>query len=143
MSSHQSTNPSFFEAIQFRSRWVGPIKSPPVTMIVLTYEDEIYSWSSPVHFLQMSSKLKLNEWTLQAEKSQLKFKISIQGASDQFVGTVLEDTDGSYLFSHLNLFSNISITVYRAGKLETRLSSHQCALEFTKREKVSTVAYSH
>ncbi len=131
-----------FEGVSFRSKLLGPLKSPQLGAFAYQYEDETYLFSSPLNLFRINSKLSMTEWQVRADRGNLSFRASIKGALDHFLGMTMEDTDGSFLYTAINLVSEMTLLVYRNGKLESHLKSNQAAFEITNREKNPYISYS-
>ncbi|MBY0470356.1 hypothetical protein K2X30_04245 [bacterium] len=122
-------------------RKLGPLLSPRVSSLYFVYQNQEYKFKSLWDNFKSRSKSSLTEWEFQVEKDDLLFKGSAKSELKDFAGLTYEDTDGSLVYCAHSKLSDITITVYRRGKLECTLkSAGTAALEFADRKKNPYVA---
>lgn len=128
--------PLVFEGLSSRTRWLGWIPSPRVTSLYFRYQGKSYLFDSIKDPLKIRSSTPLNEWNFQAEEGELSFRGSLKAQHKDFAGITLEDTNGSLIYCSSTKVAELSIHVYRRGKLEgTFQSSGGAAFEIASRKK--------
>ncbi len=114
-----------FEGLSTRMN-LGFFHGPEIASLRLIYEGQAYDFQSFKDALSMHTKRQLSEWRFQADRGDLSFRGHIRSAARDLAGVTLEDTDGSLLFCNQTCTAEMSLLVYRAGKLVN--SAHAPAL---------------
>ena len=128
--------PFVFEGLSVKSRVAGKIRSPRLSSFYFLYQGKEYVFNKLWDTIRTRSRQTLTEWEFQAERGDFSFRGHAKAEHRDFAGMTFEDTDGSLLYSASSQLSNMTIWVYRRGKLETTLRSHgTAALELISRRK--------
>jgi hypothetical protein len=134
----EAGNPSdlVFEGLTVRARIAGYVPSPRFSSFFFRYKGEDYHLNSIWSAIQSRSHHSLNEWKLKVEKGDLVFQARIHSEYRDFAGLTYEDTDGSLLYCANSKLSDMSVLVYRRGKLEAHLQAKAAAaLEVVSRSR--------
>lgn len=113
--------PCIFEGHSIRTRMLGTIPSPKISTFLIVYQGKIYSLNTFWDSLRARSQHSFTEWTFQADHDELSFRGRIQAEHRDFAGVTYEDTDGSFLYGANAQLCNMTLSVYRRGKLEVTL----------------------
>lgn len=125
-----------FEGYSAQTRWAGPVPGPGFTSFFFLHQGKPYLFNSVSDSLRMRSSASLNEWKFQADRGDLSFRGEARSELKEFAGITLEDTNGSLIYTASSRLSDLSIHVYRRGKLESALlAPGTAALEFASRVK--------
>jgi len=125
-----------FEGLTARARLVGSVALPPISALFFWYQGKSYTFNRLRDSLSIRSEANLTEWNFQADRGELRFKGSCKAEHKDFTGVTYEDTDGSLLFCSNSKLSDMTILVYRQGKLESTFTAPgTAAFEVVSREK--------
>ncbi len=125
-----------FEGFTGKLPWVGPFTTPRITTLFFRYEGKSYTLSKPIHLFKTVSKPSLRGWSFTAESGELDFRGEIRAENRDFMAWSEEDTDGSFLHVAYAPLTELSLLVYRNGKLELAARSNGSAqLEIASRER--------
>ena len=128
--------PFVFEGLSVKARVAGKIHSPRLSSFYFLYQGKEYEFNKLWDTIRTRSRQTLTEWEFQAERGDFSFRGHAKAEHRDFAGMTFEDTDGSLLYSASSQLSNMTIWVYRRGKLETTLRSNgTTALELVSRRK--------
>ena len=126
--------PIILEAMTARARLLGGLPSPAVSSFYLRYKDQEYHLNRFWNAVHSRSQHSLTDWRFQAEEGDLLFRGHARAELRDFAGLTYEDTDGSLLFCANSLLSDVTLSIYRRGKLEgTFLSRGSAAFEVVSR----------
>lgn len=125
-----------FEGLSTRTQWLGAIPFPKVTTLFFQYQGKPYFFNSLRDALRLRSRNTLTEWNFQADRNDLSFRGRLSAQYKDFAGITLEDTNGSLIYCSNTQVAEITLFVYRSGKLEATLhSTGGAAFEIASREK--------
>ncbi len=130
-----------FEGLCFRSRLVGPVTLPEVSSFFIQYKDEVFLFNTVRSWLRVDTKQEASSWEVIADRGEYQFRIKLHTPSERQIGSIQEDTDGSYIYCASSLFSEMEILIFRNGKLEERLTSDAASHENATRQKSPYVGY--
>jgi hypothetical protein len=109
-----------FEALAVRSRiTLGPLRAPQYTSYYFRYRDEEFHFNTLWDSLRNRSATSPNYWNFRVERGELIFTGEIRAEYRNFMGSTIEDTDGSLLFCSTSRHTDVKILVYRRGKIES------------------------
>jgi hypothetical protein len=126
-----------FDGLSGKGRLGGSmIPTPKLSTFYFLYQGKEYLFNSLWDSIRARSENTKNEWKFQAERGDLLFKGHIRGEHRDFAGITYEDTDGSLLYCANSKLSDMTILIYRKGKLESTLEARgTAALEVVGRAK--------
>jgi hypothetical protein len=128
--------PFVFEGLSLRGRIAGYLKSPQLFSFHFLHQGKAYEFNRLWDTLRSRSKSNLTDWHFQADQKDISFRGHVTAQHRDFAGMTYEDTDGSLLYGAVSKLSDMTIWVYRKGKLETTLRSQGSAgFEITSRSK--------
>ncbi|MBC7690473.1 MAG: hypothetical protein H7222_01780 [Methylotenera sp.] len=128
--------PFVFEGLSIRGRIATYLKSPRLSTFYFLYQGKSYEFNRLWDTLRTRSENTLTDWEFQADRGDISFRGHVTAQLRDFVGMTYEDTDGSLLYCAASKLSDMTIWVYRRGKLETTLKSQgSTAFEVTSRTK--------
>jgi len=128
--------PFIFEGLTSRPRLRGNLAGPRLSSFYFFYRGQHYLFNSLWDAFHLKSQSSITEWKFQADRGELSFRGVARADHKDFAGITFEDTDSSVLYCANSKLSNMSIHVYRRGKLEaTFLSNGTAAFEVVSREK--------
>lgn len=119
--------PFVFDGITARSRLPGNLHSPWLSTFFFLYNGQTYHFNSLWDALRSKSSHSRSDWNFQIEKDNMIFQGTASANHRDFAGITYEDTDGSFLYCSNSKLSTLNITIYRNGKLETKLHTPNCA----------------
>lgn len=124
-----------FEGLSFKQS-MGPLISPNLCSLSFSYLGQRMVFNQLRRIFQTKSKSSDLTWDFEANAGDLSFRCTVNGEHKDFVGVSHEDTDGSFVYCFTSLMSNMTVHVYRAGKLEaTYLSKGTTTYESGSRDK--------
>ena len=125
-----------FEGFSGRSRMNGFLPSPRFSTFYFIYQGTEYCFNTLMDSLHSRSESGHSDWKFQAERGDLSFRGHIKGEYRDFAGLTFEDTDGGLFYGANSNLSDMTITVYRRGKLESTFKAEgTAALEIVTRQK--------
>ena len=125
-----------FEGFSGRSRMTGFLPSPKFSTFYFMYQGNEYHFNTVMDSLHSRSEGGLSEWKFQAERGDLSFRGHIKAEYRDFTGLTFEDTDGGLFYSANSNLSDMTISIYRRGKLESTFKADgTAALEIVTRQK--------
>ncbi|HTL12134.1 MAG TPA: hypothetical protein VL588_06585 [Bdellovibrionota bacterium] len=125
-----------FEGLSARSRLPWGLRSPRLTSLFFHYRGVSYPFNRLIDSFRIRSSHSLTEWRFQADRGEVSFRGHLRASLKDFAGLTLEDTDGTLLSCSTTLLSDLSILIYRRGKLESTHVARDCAaFEVAGREK--------
>lgn len=129
--------PFVFEGITGRASLLSTFPTPPLSSFYFYYLGKEYFLNTLWQAIRSRSKHTFSDWQFETESQDgLLFKGQIQADLRQFCGVTYEDTNGSFLYCSNSKLSDMTILVYRAGKLEARLQAlGTAAFEIVSRDK--------
>ena len=130
-----------FDGLRARARLTGALAAPPMTLMFFQYKGKAYRFNSVWNSIRLRTSYDPTSWTFRAAKGDISFRGQISAKIDDFAGLAYEDTDGSFLYCANSKLSNMSLTVYKKGKLEDSFTSKgTTAFEVVTRRKNPQVA---
>ena len=130
-------NPSsfVFEGLSNRVK-LGPVTSPHFSTFFFHYRGKDFYFNRFLHSVFIKSRATLNEWEFQVDQDDLSFRGRLTAEYKDFAGLTYEDTNGSLLYSANSKLSQMTVHVYRGGKLEASFYSQDSAgFEIVSRDK--------
>lgn len=128
--------PACIEILRYRPWIVGTVPGPSVTVARLQIGNSMYLWNRMKDSLSSIEAPGLSGWKLQFHRSGYRAEVEIHSKVRDFSGITYEDTDGSLLYCSTSKLSDMTVTLYQAGKIESALmSSGTTAYEIVKRTK--------
>jgi hypothetical protein len=125
-----------FEGLHLQPRILGKIPAPRLASFYFLYNGTSYGFDTLWDTFHCRSNQSLTEWKFQADRDDLSFRGHLKAEIKDFAGVTLEDTDGSLLYCANSNLSDLTILVYRAGKLEaTFVAPGTAAYEVASRAK--------
>ena len=125
-----------FDGITAKARLSGNLTTPKMSSFYFFYQGKHFRFNSVWDALHLKSKATITEWNFQADRGDLSFRGTVKAEHKDFAGITFEDTDASLLYCANSKLSDMSIHVYRRGKLEaTFLSQGTAAFEIVSRRK--------
>jgi hypothetical protein len=127
--------PFIFEGFSTKAQ-LGPLLSPKLSSLYFFYNNENYHFNNLKNAIYVKTKNSLNEWDFQADQDDLSFRGHARAEHKDFAGLTYEDTNGSLLYCSNSELAEMTIHVYRRGKLEATFHAPgTAALEIVSREK--------
>lgn len=127
--------PFLFEGFNARTQ-IGPMLTPRLSSFYFYYSGQHYHFNTLRDAIYIKSKNTLNEWEFQADRDDLSFRGRVRAEYKDFVGLTYEDTNGSLLYCSNSELADMTIHVYRRGKLESAFIAPGCAaFDIVSREK--------
>lgn len=124
-----------FEGMSTRAQ-IGPLVVPRLSSFYFYYQDQNYYFNTLLDAIYIKSKHSLNTWEFQADRGELSFRGTVQAEHKDFAGLTYEDTNGSLLYCTNSQIADMTILVYRRGKLEATFTSLGTgSFEIVSREK--------
>lgn len=128
--------PFIFDGLSARGQLLNLFPSPQFSAFYFRYQGRDYRFDSFRDAFFSRSEHDFTEWRFHAEHRDIAFRGHAKAAHRDFVGITMEDTDGSYLYCANTELAELSILVYRRGKLEASLRSQgTAAFEVASRQK--------
>lgn len=128
--------PFVFEGLTAQTRLLGPIHSPKLSSFYFNYQGKPYYFNTVLSALQSRSENSLTDWKFQAERGDISFRGHARAEHKDFVGLTYEDTNGSFIYCANSKLSDLTVHVYRRGKIEATLNATgTAAFEVVSREK--------
>ena len=125
-----------FDGITAKARLSGNITTPRMSSFYFFYQGKHFYFNSLWDALHLKSKSSITEWNFQADRGDLSFRGTVKAEHKDFAGVTYEDTDASVLYCANSKLSDMTIHVYRRGKLEaTFLAKGTAAFEIVSRRK--------
>jgi hypothetical protein len=119
--------PFVFKGLSLRSHILGLIPSPQFSSFHFMFKGKAYDFNSLKDFLRIKSRSSATEWHFQAEQANLLFRGHAKVEPKDFAGLTLEDTQGSLLYCSTSELSDVTVHIYRDGKLESALRAEKSA----------------
>lgn len=119
--------PFVFEGLTARTRLLGPIPTPQLSSFYFLYQGKEYVFNSVMDALRARSQNSLTEWQFQVDRGDISFRGKTTAQHRDFAGLTLEDTDASLLYCNTTQLADMTVLVYRRGKLEATLTSRGTA----------------
>lgn len=130
------TNDTVFEGFSGRVSLPIGIPGPRIHSACLVYQGKNYEFNSIWESLRMRSQSTPNRWSFEVEREDLRFRGEATAENRDFAGITYEDTDGSLLYGSHSKLANLTLWVYRRGKLEqTLISNGSASLEIVDRTR--------
>lgn len=128
--------PFVFDGLSAQTAWNGPIPSPRFSTFYFRYQNQEFRFNSIWDVLRSRSNHSLTEWTFEAERGDYRFRGKMTAELRDFAGLTYEDTDGSYRYCTTSQLSDLTVWVYKRGKLDATLSSQgTAAYELISRDR--------
>ncbi|OFZ21733.1 MAG: hypothetical protein A2X94_15715 [Bdellovibrionales bacterium GWB1_55_8] len=128
--------PFIFEGITTRPHAFGAIRLPKLSSFYFLYNGQEYRFHSLWDSIRSKSSSTLQEWEFQADRGELSFRGKASSEHKDFAGLTFEDTNGSLLYCANSKLSDLSLHVYRGGKLDNSFYANgTAALEIVSRER--------
>ncbi|MDR3606736.1 MAG: hypothetical protein P4M08_05060 [Oligoflexia bacterium] len=127
VSESGASAPFVFEGLTLRGHILGILPSPRFSSFHFLFKGQKYSFNSFRDAIRIKSHHTTNEWHFQAERDELMFRGHAQVEHKDLAGLTLEDIHGSLLYCSTSELADLSIHVYRRGKLEAALKSEKAA----------------
>ncbi len=125
-----------FEGLTARARIAGAIPTPKLSSFYFNYQGHDHRFNSLWDAVHTRSQHTLNEWKFRAERGELSFRGTVVSEYRDFAGLTFEDTDGSLLYSANSKLSDMTVIVYRRGKLDATFKSRgTTAFEIVSRQR--------
>ena len=112
-----------FEGLTARARLAGTIPTPKLSSFYFHYQGHEHRFNSLWDAVHTRSQHSLNDWKFRVERGELSFRGSMTSEYRDFAGLTWEDTDGSLLYCANSKLSDMTVLVYRRGKLEATFKS--------------------
>ncbi len=124
INSSGADTPFVFEGLNGRGRgFFGPTFYPRFRSFYFLYRGEEYAFNSMWDTFRSRSTNTLTEWNFQADRGALSFRGQVKADLKDFAGQSFEDTDGQTIYSSNAQLGQMTLWIYRAGKLEETLRS--------------------
>jgi hypothetical protein len=114
---------AIFEGISARERLLGLVPTPRLSTFYFLYDGQEYALNTLWDALRSRSHPSLTEWSFQADHGDLSFRGLVRAENREFAGINYEDTDGSLLYGANAELAEMSLSIYRRGKLEKTLKA--------------------
>ncbi len=114
----QQRVPFIFDALRLKSR-LGPLRLPAFSAFYFFYQGQHYFFNHLRDHFSLQSTTTLNSWEFKVDRKELSFRGTVQAEHRDFAGLTLEDTDGSLLYCASTALADLTLYIYRSGKLET------------------------
>lgn len=125
-----------FEGLSAKACLAKWITSPQISTFYFYYQGQEYRFNTVLDALRSRSQTNHNEWKFEVDKKDISFKGQVRAEHRDFAGLSLEDIDGSILYGANALLADLTIWVYRRGKLEATLKGKgTAALEMMSRNR--------
>lgn len=127
---------ALFEGVSAKERMWGLLPSPRMSSFYFFYKGKHYRLNSLWDSLRSRSRHDLSQWRFQADAGDLSFRGEVTAENRDFAGFTYEDTNGSLLYCSNAELAQLTLSVYRRGKLETTLKSrNSCGFEVVSRQR--------
>jgi hypothetical protein len=128
--------PFIFEGRSARMLLMGQIPGPQISAFYFFHKGEAHVFNSLLDSLKIRSTHSNTEWRFQADRGDLSFRGLIRAEHRDFAGLTYEDTNGSLIYVASSELSDLSVHVYRRGKLEASyLSAGTASFEVASRSR--------
>jgi len=125
-----------FEGLNAKAKIAGGVTAPKLSSFYFRYQNQDYYFNSLWDAIRCRSQNTLTDWEFQAERGDISFRGHAKAEHRDFAGITYEDTDGSLLYCANSKLSNMTVLIYRRGKLETTLKANStAAFEVVSRNK--------
>ncbi|MBL7716755.1 MAG: hypothetical protein JNL01_14920 [Bdellovibrionales bacterium] len=125
-----------FEGFSGRIALPVGLPGPRIHSACLIYQGKRYEFNSIWESLRMRSQSTANRWNFEVERDDLRFRGEAIAENRDFAGITYEDTDGSLLYGSHSKLANLTLWIYRRGKLEqTLVSNGTASLEIVDRSR--------
>jgi hypothetical protein len=125
-----------FDGLSVRARIGGLVPTPRFSPFYFFYRNKEYALNSFWDSIRSRSSHTLNGWKFQADCGDISFRGQIHAEHRDFAGVTYEDTDGSLLYGSNAELSDMTLWIYRRGKIETTLNARgSAAFEIVSRAK--------
>lgn len=112
-----------FEGLCLKPLLYNLVSSPPISSFFFYYRGVPYLFHSLWDSLWTHSRRNILGWNFQAERGDLTFKGELKAEHKDFAGFTQEDTNGTILYFANSKLSDLTIHVYRKGKIESTLQA--------------------
>lgn len=127
---------ALFEGVSSQSRFPFGISSPWISAFFILYQGKPYFFNDLWQSLRSRSDRSLNEWSFQIDRGDLSFRGQVSASHKDFIGMIFEDTNETLHHASFSQLADLSLLVYRRGKLEsTLLSNGTATFEVVARER--------
>lgn len=110
-----------FEGFTARQKNMGIIPLPRLSSFYFRYQGEEFRFNTLWQSLHARSAPTATAWEFQVERGPVSFRGKLSAEHRDFAGITYEDTDGTLLYATHSCLSDLTVWVYREGKLEATL----------------------
>ena len=129
-----------WDGLRARARLGKHRRTPYLTSMLIVFEGREYRFNRTWQVFRSPSRYDMNGWTFEAKEGDVSFRGSVRAAANQFAGVAYEDTDGSALYCYNSKISDMTLEVWRAGRMERTLTAAgSVAFEVVTREKRTNI----
>lgn len=130
-----------FDGLTTQSRIGANFRLPRLSTFLFIYDDVVYPFNSLWDALTIRSQSSLTGWSFRADRGSLSFQGEMKTSLKNHAGLLYEDTDGTFLYGAHTQLADLTILVYRNGKLENTFHSRgKAAFEVVSRKKNPYIA---
>lgn len=135
-NEHGQKTDALFEGVSSQSRFPFGISTPWISAFFIHYQGKNYFFNDLWQSLRSRSDRSLNEWSFQIDRGELSFRGQVTASHKDFIGMIFEDTNETLHHASFSQLADLSLLVYRRGKLEsTLLSNGTATFEVVARER--------
>ncbi len=118
--------PAIFEAVTSRIA-LGPILSPPISVLTLRYDGDLLLWNRPLQLLRTQSSLEGWRWRLEARGHHYRVQAEIWAEPDDFVGVNYHNPDGGLVHCLNSKVASGELRLFERGHGRETLLEHMVA----------------
>lgn len=124
------------DGLSMRPRLPALFAAPALASFYIRYRGVEYECNRIWDLFRTGVEQDMSSWKFEIHRGDLIFKGEVKIRNKDFAGLTFEDTDGTFLHCANSKLSDLTLWVYRSGKLESTLSSMGTAMfEIVSREK--------
>ena len=128
--------PMVFEGLTSRTHFFGKFLTPRISAFYFLYRGREHIFNTFWSAVFSRSKLSFGNWTFRMDKQDLSFRGEAKAELKDFAGMTFEDTDGSLIYHSSSVLSDLTLHVYRQGKIESSyFSKGSATYETASRER--------
>lgn len=108
---------------------VGPVRTPPVTLLCLRLRGVAYDWNRPVDWLRSRATTDLRRWAFASRSDIGSIEGEFETSTDDLVGLTYENPTGPVTYCLNSKLARVRLEVRRPGHTPLTLTSAISALE--------------
>lgn len=108
---------------------MGPLVTPPITLLCLRVRGVHYDWNRPQDWLQASARTGTRRWEFQSRSDLGRLEGWLEAPTEDLVGLIYENPTGPTTHCLNSKLARAELLFHPAGRAPLRLESKAAALE--------------